>query len=78
MHGKSDSVNHGLQITNSGADLEAAIAEGATEPLRMITLRIPKSLHEQLKADAHSAHKSMNQLCIDRLLRLPELTTEEA
>ena len=40
------------------------------EPTRVITVRLPKTLHEALKAEAHLHHTSMNQLCISKLLQL--------
>ena len=40
------------------------------EPIRVITVRLPKSLHESLKAEAHLHQTSMNQLCISKLLQL--------
>lgn len=42
------------------------------EPTRVITVRLPKSLHEALKAEAHDRHTSMNQLCIAKLLKMIE------
>lgn len=39
------------------------------EPLRVITVRLPSSLHEALRAEAFSHQTSMNQLCIAKLLR---------
>ncbi len=39
------------------------------EPTRVITVRMPKSLHEALKAEAHEMHTSMNKLCISKLLQ---------
>ena len=39
------------------------------EPTRVITVRIPKSLHEALRAEAHDHHTSMNKLCISKLLQ---------
>ncbi len=51
------------------------------EVTRVITVRLPKSLHESLKVEAHSRHTSMNQLCISKLLQAvdeeSELTVEE-
>lgn len=38
------------------------------EPTRVITVRLPKSLHESLLAQAHDRHTSMNRLCISKLL----------
>ncbi len=40
------------------------------EPTRVITVRLPKSLHEFLKQEAHDRHTSINQLCIAKLLRV--------
>jgi predicted HicB family RNase H-like nuclease len=40
------------------------------EPTRVITVRLPKSLHEALRVEAHEHHTSMNKLCISKLLRL--------
>jgi predicted HicB family RNase H-like nuclease len=40
------------------------------EPTRVITVRLPKSLHESLKSEAHMHQTSMNQLCISKLLQL--------
>jgi len=39
------------------------------EPTRVITVRLPKSLHESLRAEAHERNISMNKLCISKLLR---------
>jgi predicted HicB family RNase H-like nuclease len=39
------------------------------EPTRVITVRLPKSLHESLRAEAHTRQTSMNQLCISKLLQ---------
>jgi predicted HicB family RNase H-like nuclease len=39
------------------------------EPTRVITVRLPKSLHEALRVEAHEHHTSMNKLCISKLLR---------
>jgi len=40
----------------------------STEPTRVITVRLPKSLHEALRAEAHDHRTSMNKLCISKLL----------
>src|SRR5688500_15090152 len=40
------------------------------EPTRVITVRLPKSLHESLKVEAHDRHTSMNKLCISKLLQM--------
>lgn len=41
-----------------------------TEPTRVITVRLPKSLHESLKDEAHAHQTSMNKLCITKLLQM--------
>jgi len=42
----------------------------SNEPTRVITVRLPKSLHESLRAEAHQRQTSMNQLCISKLLQV--------
>ena len=39
------------------------------EPTRVITVRLPKSMHEALRHEAHARHTSMNKLCISKLLQ---------
>jgi predicted HicB family RNase H-like nuclease len=39
------------------------------EPIRVITVRLPKSMHDALRAEAHEYQTSMNQLCISKLLQ---------
>jgi predicted HicB family RNase H-like nuclease len=43
---------------------------GSREPTRVITVRLPASLHESLRAEAHERHTSMNKLCITKLLQM--------
>ena len=40
------------------------------EPTRVITVRMPSSLHESLRAEAHCKQTSMNKLCISKLLQV--------
>jgi predicted HicB family RNase H-like nuclease len=40
------------------------------EPTRVITVRLPQSLHESLQAEAYEKHTSMNKLCISKLLQV--------
>jgi predicted HicB family RNase H-like nuclease len=40
-----------------------------TEPTRVITVRLPKSLHESLTLEAEEYGTSINQLCISKLLQ---------
>lgn len=42
------------------------------EPTRVITVRLPKSLHESLRNEAHERKTSMNKLCISKLLQMVE------
>ena len=49
---------------------------GKNEPTRVITVRLPESLHEALKAEASDHNTSMNKLCISKLLQV--LVEEEA
>ncbi len=40
------------------------------EPNRVITVRLPKSLHEALRVEAHEHRTSMNKLCVSKLLQM--------
>jgi len=42
----------------------------AQEPTTVITVRLPKSLHDSLRAEAHERRTSMNKLCIAKLLQI--------
>ncbi len=48
------------------------------EPTRVITVRLPKSLHEALRVEAHDRKTSMNKLCIVKLLQVIEEAYEPA
>ena len=48
----------------------AADGQGGREPTRVITVRLPKSLHESLRDEAHNRNTSMNKLCISKLLQM--------
>lgn len=45
-------------------------SSGKNEPTRVITVRLPESLHEALKAEASDHNTSMNKLCISKLLQV--------
>ncbi len=49
---------------------DSDVPTGPREPTRVITVRLPKSLHESLRAEAHERHTSMNKLCISKLLQV--------
>lgn len=40
------------------------------EAQRVVTVRMPRSLHETLKAEAQEMNVSINRLCISKLLKL--------
>jgi predicted HicB family RNase H-like nuclease len=40
------------------------------EALRVVTVRMPRSLHESLKGEAEQMHVSINTLCISKLMKL--------
>ncbi len=48
---------------------QGSTALEAAEPTRVITVRLPKSLHESLRDEAYEHHTSMNKLCISKLLQ---------
>ncbi|MBN1854050.1 MAG: hypothetical protein JW829_15075 [Pirellulales bacterium] len=43
-----------------------------SEPTRVITVRLPKSMHEFLRTEAGEKRTSMNKLCISKLLQMIE------
>jgi predicted HicB family RNase H-like nuclease len=45
-------------------------ANTGAEATRVITVRLPESLHEALKAEANDHNTSMNKLCISKLLQV--------
>jgi predicted HicB family RNase H-like nuclease len=47
-------------------------ADSESEPTRVITVRLPKSMHEYLRTEAHDLRTSMNKLCISKLLQVIE------
>lgn len=46
--------------------------DNETEPTRVITVRLPKSVHEFLITEAGEKSVSMNKLCISKLLQIIE------
>ena len=68
-----------LERSEEYADIQQMLAKLRTkstpppddsEPTRVITVRLPKSLHESLRSEAHERHTSMNKLCISKLLQM--------
>lgn len=48
------------------------VQKNCDEPTRVITVRLPQSLHEALRHEAHNHKTSMNKLCISKLLQVIE------
>lgn len=48
-----------------------------SEEVKVITVRLPKSLHDSLKVEAHEQRTSMNKLCIAKLLQELQNSVEE-
>ncbi len=60
-----------LQIQQMLARLRGmGITEVSKEPTKVITVRMPQSLHEKLRLEAHDKRTSMNKLCISKLLQM--------
>ncbi len=53
---------NGLRLRKGGVN--------QNEPTRVITVRLPESLHEALKREADDHSTSMNKLCISKLLQV--------
>ena len=51
---------------------QVVASPGVQEETRVITVRLPKSLHDALKAEAHEYRTSVNRLCISKLLQFIE------
>jgi len=51
------------------AVLRARSQETPGEQTKVITVRLPKSVHEALRAEAYSHRTSMNKLCISKLMQ---------
>jgi hypothetical protein len=48
------------------------VTDTESEPTRVITIRLPKSMHEYLRTEAHDLRTSMNKLCMSKLLQVIE------
>lgn len=60
-----------LEIQQLVAQLRARVRTSRPdEPERVITVRLPQSLHESLMEEAHSRRTSVNKLCISKLLQV--------
>lgn len=48
----------------------------STEPTRVVTVRVPRCVHEALQREASDRQTSINQLCVSKLLRALEQPPE--
>lgn len=58
------------QLQNRIQALEQVVQAKERQPAEIktvITVRLPQLLHYQLKAEAHSRHLSLNELCVQKL-----------
>lgn len=60
------SIQQMLSKLREGSSLSPEIGE----PNRVITVRLPKSLHDLLREEAYEHRTSMNKLCISKLLQI--------
>lgn len=67
---KFEQSNEFSEIQKLVANLRTRRVGGKNEPTRVITVRLPESLHEALKAEANDHNTSMNKLCISKLLQV--------
>jgi len=51
---------------------KAVSPDGPQEPTRVITVRLPMSVHEALRVEADERHTSVNKLCISKLVQFIE------
>jgi len=65
------------QMLASLREKSADVSNDPQDPIRVITVRLPQSLHETLKAEAHGHRTSMNKLCITKLLKVIEAEPAE-
>lgn len=63
---------HTIQRMVNALRNNKATSNSSHEPTRVITVRLPESLHEALKAEANDHSTSMNKLCIAKLLQVLE------
>jgi len=67
------------QIQQMLAKLRERKTPSTDEQTRVITVRMPISLHSSLRAESHEKHTSMNKLCISKLLQMvdPDLVPSD-
>jgi hypothetical protein len=52
-----------------GSEKDKSAAEDSEAEIQVITVRIPKSIHETLTEEAYQCRTSVNQLCISKLIQ---------
>lgn len=57
------------QKAEEGPEIQEVQEVQEEEPTRVITVRIPKSLHDALRLEAFEHRTSLNKLCISKLLQ---------
>ena len=62
-------VFHKIQRMVTNLREKGPVAACEEEPTQMITVRLPKSLRDALRTEAHEHRTSMNKLCISKLLQ---------
>lgn len=58
-----------IQRMLTGLRKRGPVPADPEDPTRVVTVRLPKSLHEALRVEAHEHHTTMNKLCISKLLQ---------
>ncbi len=64
------------ETSNEGQTLAVPSGED-NKPTRVITVRLPRSLHEALKDEAKNRSTSLNQLCVAKLLQVIDGITDD-
>ncbi len=73
-NGQAAEISRLFDTASYPADLnrrpdETQVGDNGSEPTRVITVRLPRSLHLALKDEAQARGTSMNQLCIVKLVQ---------
>ncbi|HUY91869.1 MAG TPA: hypothetical protein VMV10_24225 [Pirellulales bacterium] len=60
----------GIQLMVARLRVRINVLPPPQEATRVITIRLPQSLHDSLRVEAYSMQTSMNKLCISKLMQL--------
>lgn len=58
-----------IQLMLARLRKNSILPAGEKEPVQMITVRLPRSLHDALREEAHKRGTSLNKLCISKLIQ---------